>query len=403
MRSKMGATGEVYLKDLHPNIGKYIFYKALLSGQFFLIAVLLPIYQRCGLTAGDILRLEVFFAVALTILGIAGAHFADRTSKRRSLLIGIVTYAAGIIQYAFATNFSDLMIAELLIAVALAFQSGAESALVYDSLLETGRKDEHQRVQRITLFVVTMIGCLCSVLSKKVAEYAGDSAAPLLGSLMILGAFPIVWGMKEPNPYDREKRAVHLSDLLAASKEAFRKGSTLRCLIVFAGSLLALSSAGMPLLQPLYAERGIDPAMLGWVVGGVNVLSVLCLIFFQRAEKALCGIHANTLFALIVGMMYLLLGLVPGIGSLILILPLFWVKGVFEVFFVDEFNKLVTDSTQRATMNALFRTTGRVTSVAVLIGLSFVVEHRPSDAFLGVGVLAMTFGGCLIASRVYRG
>ena len=253
MRIKLSATGEVYLKDLHPNIGKYLFYKALLSGQVFLIPVLLPIYQKCGLHNWDILRLQAFFAVALAIFSIAGAHFADRVNKKRSLLIGIVVTAAGLVQYGLAHDFNGLLIAELILAVGIAFQLGAEHALLYDSLLELKREDLHREIRRIALIGGTVVGAICGAASKAVAAHCGEHTAPLVGSLVILGAFPIVWLMKEPKPREEEKRTVQLSDLRNASKEAFRKGGTLRWLMVFAGILTALTWAGFPLLQPLYA------------------------------------------------------------------------------------------------------------------------------------------------------
>ena len=73
--------------------------------------------------------------------------FADRFGYRRSLILGSLLQVAGMICCWLADGIPGLVAACLLVAVADAFRSGADQALLYRTCVAIGREPEFQRIE----------------------------------------------------------------------------------------------------------------------------------------------------------------------------------------------------------------------------------------------------------------
>lgn len=85
-------------------------------------------------------------AITLFLAEIPSGYFADRLGRKKSILLGAVLELASVVVLYTATNYGLLLVAHILIGLGTAFISGADSALLYDTLLELEREKEYTRI-----------------------------------------------------------------------------------------------------------------------------------------------------------------------------------------------------------------------------------------------------------------
>jgi MFS family permease len=94
--------------------------------------------DQIGLSLADIMTLQAIFGATIVLLEFPSGYVADRMGYRRSLLAGAVFWIFGWTAYALGETFWMMALAEVILGIGLAFTSGADSALLFVSLKQTG-------------------------------------------------------------------------------------------------------------------------------------------------------------------------------------------------------------------------------------------------------------------------
>jgi len=131
----------------------------------FMLPILVLFWQDNGLDMFEVYLLQGLFAVAVVLLEVPTGVVADRLGKRASLIAACATLFVSMCGYALGTNFWHFLAAEIGAAVGAALVSGADSALLYDSLHKLGRETEYTRhegrargVQLVSFALATLLG-----------------------------------------------------------------------------------------------------------------------------------------------------------------------------------------------------------------------------------------------------
>ena len=126
---------------LERNVSLYPLYQALLNAYFWLPVFFLYFSERLAL--GQVLRLEAIYYATVVLLEVPSGYFSDRIGRRLTLLVSssglVVSYAL----FFLGRSFEMLAAAQVLLALGLAFNSGTDTALHFDSLSALGREDEY--------------------------------------------------------------------------------------------------------------------------------------------------------------------------------------------------------------------------------------------------------------------
>ena len=97
------------------------------------------------MSLADIMTLQALFGLAVVVFEFPSGYLADRIGRRRSLLVGGTLAIAGWLAYTRATTFASVAVAEMLLGAGSAFISGADRAMLWTSLGESGRLREYPR------------------------------------------------------------------------------------------------------------------------------------------------------------------------------------------------------------------------------------------------------------------
>ena len=105
--------------------------------------VLIPFFQENGLDMQQVLLLQAAFSTSLILFEIPSGYFADVIGRKFSLVIGSAFGAIGFAFYAYAYTFNDFLLVEIILGVGGSLISGADSALLYDTLLEIEEEEKY--------------------------------------------------------------------------------------------------------------------------------------------------------------------------------------------------------------------------------------------------------------------
>ncbi len=123
------------------NVKLYPYFQACASLHFWLPVFFL--YFLSVLTVQQVLILEGVYYWAVVLLEVPSGYFSDRIGRRPTLLIAGIAWTAAYLLFAVSHSFPVFVAAQILLAVGMAFKSGTDSSLLYDSLLTVDRSDEY--------------------------------------------------------------------------------------------------------------------------------------------------------------------------------------------------------------------------------------------------------------------
>jgi MFS family permease len=332
------------------NIKKLYLFKFLRSLHFF-AGVLIPFFTVWGgISYFQVMLLQSWFVFWEMLLEIPTGAIADKFGRKFSVALGTFVNVLAVIMYAIKPNFYFFLAAEFLWALALALISGADDALVYDSLKEIRKEKESKGVigrfhsfELIGIVVATPVGGIIA------AKFGLQYATMAMAIPLLIAAF-VALTVKEPH-YKKEIKQQTYIEIMKKGVTYFLKNKTLRILAFDSVSFSILSFFIIWLYQLILMQFGLPLSYFGLVNSIAVVFEIIILNKFQALENIL-GSKRNYLFlsALVVGIGYCLLSISSNIiFSIVSIVFLFGFGLTRKSVFLNYMNKYI-ESEKRATV-----------------------------------------------------
>ncbi|NJM15571.1 MAG: MFS transporter [Bacteroidales bacterium] len=93
-------------------------------------------YLENGLAQGDIFLLQALYSAFVVLLEIPSGYAADVWGRKSTLIAGSIAGCLGFVLYSASHGFNGFLLAEFVLAIGHSFVSGADSAMLYDSLTD---------------------------------------------------------------------------------------------------------------------------------------------------------------------------------------------------------------------------------------------------------------------------
>ena len=98
-----------------------------------------------GFSLTEVTVAEGLFLVAMVVLEVPTGAIADRFGRSRSMALGAFCLGGAVLLFAYARSFPVLLASFLLWSLAQALMSGADMALLFDTLKRAGREADYER------------------------------------------------------------------------------------------------------------------------------------------------------------------------------------------------------------------------------------------------------------------
>ena len=316
----------VPMSNMNANIRKLYAFSFLQMTLFPMAIITLFWKDRIGLSLTQILLLQSILSVVMVVMEYPTGYVSDRVGYRVALTIASLLGMAGWGLYTVAATFTHVLAAEVLLGISLAFISGSDSALLYETLKANGTEQYYARHQgRMSGFAQAgeALG----------AVFAGlmYATSPLLPFILQVGvwllALLLTRTMVEPV---REKiaPASHLAEAWRTARYAFVENRRLRATILLNTVLGIASFYPVWLIQPYMQHAGVPLTWFGPVWSGANLTVALCAVASHRVCFNLGNRSIIILFAILVAAGYCGLGFTGGIWSFLFYYLLTCMRGL---------------------------------------------------------------------------
>lgn len=243
-------------------------------------AYLTPFFIENGLTMAEIFALQAIFSIAVVAFELPSGYLADRVGHARTIKFSAPVAGLAMFAYGFSTDYWQFVICEVLLAFATALISGADTALLAESLRASGRRGDFVAVSRriesygfaavaigvpVSMALVTWV----SIRSTLVA----DGILTFVGTLFVLRLVEVPMQLREVTA----ERPSALREVLGMVRAA-----DIRWLVILSATLSAATYLGFWLTVPYYQAMGIPVVWFAAILAGRSLWKAWLSHHFAR-------------------------------------------------------------------------------------------------------------------------
>jgi MFS family permease len=232
---------------------------------------------------------------------------ADLIGRKHTIFLGFFAGAISFLLFPFGSTFNYFLILALLVGISDAFRSGAEEAIIYDTLIETDNESNFKSInangnliyQAGLIIATTLGGFIYSV--NQYAPYIIYGISLFVGSLIVIL-------YQEPH-IDSAIFSVknYLHQITTGSKEIFKDAYTkyISLFYIFVGGI-AWSST-LYFNAYMLVDLGFSDSMRGILDAGMRLINVVLITLVLKNEKIFNQSRTILFFPII-----MLFGYLPG-------------------------------------------------------------------------------------------
>jgi len=323
--------------------------------------------EDCGIDALGVFMLQVIFALTVTLIEVPSGYVSDRLGRRPTLLLSSMLALVGWGMYGLSSSFLHLALTEVVLGLAIAFWSGTDAAMLYETIQELGLGDQALSRESRNLFLKQTTESVASIFGGYLAVWVSLRATVWATAVPYLAAFVLVWFLTEPA---REQSEEHpsLGQAWRYLREAL--GQPDLRLILLAGGLLSASTlTAVWLHQLLWLRAEMPLELFGWSWAALNMAVALSALLSPWLHRRLGTLRTLGLLGLWAAATFALLGLWISPWVVLAGCALNLVRGVGTPILVTGINQRVADDRRATVLSTLSLTSRSIfVSFAPLVG-----------------------------------
>ena len=368
---------------------RYYLYQAVSTATLFQAVFFVYYAERAGLSVPTILGLQSFNTGLRAMLDLPFGALADRTSRRSCLVgssLGIVAGSAVLLGW---PSLTGAVVAEASFAIASALRSGADSALLFDTLRAEGRVDLYPRAESRGQAMASLGSGIAAVLGGVLAGI--DLALPYVATLATAASAAVIAAGLE------ERRAAEPHATLArggmgrAAALAWRTPAV-RWVLGVAVLAVVASHVYFYMQQPYLRAVGVPLALFGVVFAATKLVTAVVAASAHRVDAALGQRATVGIMAAVPAVGLGAMAAIAGPAGALVILSRGVLDGLWMPLVNVYMNRLV-DSRLRATMLSLQSVLARLGLSATLAALGVATAAWGLPATLGIAAALVAVSG----------
>jgi MFS family permease len=372
------------MSGLTRNIRVMMIYKVTIT-LFFFVPVFTLFWQDNGLTLLEVMLLQSIFSIATVILEFPSGMLADRFGRRRVLIVASLMSLVGLALYSVSSGFFLFLVAEMLLAIWIALMSGADAALLYDSLKKLGREDEYTRIwgniQFYSLLFLAIVNVLGGIIASYGLRYTLFASLPFSLIAFLSSFFFTEAGERSPSE--------SVLDQLKEVSAVFSGGTSLIWILLYAGIVFAFNQGGLWIYQPYFKASGVEIVYFGAIFAAFQVVAGLAGKYTWWLEKLFGADRLLKAMIFLTAGASLLMGIHVAIYSFAFVFVHQLVRGIYRVLVSEQINRRVS-SEVRASVLSVHALTGRILYALFIPVIGWMADvYTVESAFAVLGITAL--------------
>ena len=314
-------------------------------------------YNAHGLSMKEVFILQAIYSISIVAWEIPSGYVADVIGRKKSLVIGAVLGFLGYLIYSCTYGFWGFVLAEVTLGIGQSMISGADSALLYDSLIHAKKEREYNRYEGLTTSIGNFAEALGGILGGLLAIYSIRYPYYAQAAVAFI-AIPSSLLLKEP-PLKTQKRKPNWTDIFKIIKETLHSNPKQKWNTLFSSFTGASTLTMAWFAQPYFNEANLPIQWFGIVWTILNLVVGISAIYAFKIEKRFGPVATVTGFTILLSLSYILLALKIWLPGLSILLLFYIARGIATPTLKDYVNR-ITESDVRATVLSIRNFTIRI-------------------------------------------
>ena len=358
--------------ELRHNILKMYLLKGVL---WFMVAmpIIVLFFQEHGLSLTEVMILQAIYSLSVALFEIPSGYIADLFGRKQTIALSTVFSFAGYLVFSFYGGFYAFAIAQILVGIGGSLMSGSDSAIIYDTLLETSSKTSYTKIEGRNYAIGNFSEAFAGILGGFLA--VGSIYLPIyLQTSILFFSIPIALTLVEPTMHEENKLDRSFKAIFEVVKFSMVDNKKLRWLIIYSSAMGVATLSMAWFAQPFFKEVGVPLAYFGVLWAGLNFSAGLTSFNAYQFDKKENNYKMLIYLSLAMVMSFILLGFNSSMYGLIFILIIYLLRGIVTPILRNAINENTT-SNKRATVLSIRSFIIRISFATCAPILGYIAEN----------------------------
>lgn len=310
--------------------------------------IIVLFFQSYDLTLTEVMLLQSIYSLSLALFEIPSGYIADVFGRKKSIVLGTILSFIGYLFFSFFDGFYTFAIAQALVGIAGSLISGSDSALIYDTLLETGNENTYTKIEGKNYAIGNFSEATAGIIGGFLAVSSIYLPVYIQTTILFL-SIPIAVTLVEPKRNIKNKLNQSFKAILEVVQFAIVDNIKIRWLIIYSSAMGLATLSTAWLAQPFFKEVGVPLVYFGILWAGLNIATGLTSINAHQFDKKGNTHKVLILLSLAIITLFVTLGMNITIYGLIIIMFIYLLRGIATPMLKNAIN-INTTSDRRATV-----------------------------------------------------
>jgi len=368
------------------NLTLYYIHSAGRASLFF--ASIWIAYQELFLSFEQIAFFASIIQITIIIFELPTGVLADLISRKVSMALGVILMGLGYLAI-LANSYQMMFLYVFSYGLGISMLSGADSALLFDTLKEDGLEDDYPKYSSNAAFVFQITATIAILLGGYMYKYNIHLPYLARGFTIMLSAIPALF-MTEPkiDTYTFSIKS-YIKQTKEGIREAFKNAylAKLSLLSILIGSIAFMNHRF--LAQKLMLEIGMGIEYRAWATAVIKFTVAFLTVFLARKKK-LINSHTFLLFLPILMIISLIpLRYISNPLTLLFLLGVAIPAGTKSIFIGHFLNKEFTSKYRSTALSTINMINSLFYSVLVFIAGKYIALNSVGQYYQIIGIIIL--------------
>lgn len=255
------------------NVRLFLLYRATTRAILFAPYIQFFMQVSRGMSEFEYGLLQGIYYFVVVLAEVPSGVVADRFGRKTALVLGAGFGAAATVVFTQSYSFVSFAVGEVLFALATAIMSGADSALLYDSLAAERREAEYPRIEGAAHALPLLVTAVGLPLADRFLVVDGDPVLAywVTGGLIAVSGLSALRLVEPPVRQRLTTREI----TIGAWRDVIKIPGIARLIVYSIGVFALLRATVVNFFHPALADAGVPVHFYGTVLAVVNVVGAL--------------------------------------------------------------------------------------------------------------------------------
>ena len=255
--------------------------------------IIVLFYNECGLDLADIFILKSVYSIAMVSLEIPTGYLADVWGRRNCLIAGCIFCFFGFANYSLSDTFLAFLMSEILLGFGQSLVSGADSALLYDTMIHYRKEESYLKYEGRVTMVGNFSEAFAGIFSGLLAVYSLRLPFYVQSGIAFIG-IPAAFALTEHAAKTKIENS--FANIVKIIKYSLFTNRELCYNIMFSGVIGAATLTMAWFVQPLLIELDTPTTWFGIIWTILNLTVGISALYSDWLDQKL---GSNKMYAFI--------------------------------------------------------------------------------------------------------